>query len=139
MHREHWTRRRVPTRVVVEIFAVFGVLVCLAAAQGWRVNLLVAAAGRAEGAIEARFREDPRFADLRISRSTGGSITVSGTLPSPRDLLDLRSVVQSTTPATPANYIIRVGGKWVTWFPQPDRFEGWMQHDFPLLPNDRDQ
>ena len=111
---------------------------CLAAAQGWRVNYRVVAALRAESALEARFQKDPRFAELRITRSTGGSITVSGTLPSPRDLLDVRSVVQSTAPATPADYSIHVGGKWVTWFPQPDRFRDWMQHDFALLPNDRD-
>lgn len=138
MERVPWTRRRVPARVVVQIFAIFATLLALAAAQGWRVNYLVFAAMRATGAIEARFREDPRFADLKITRSTGGSITVSGRIPSPRDLLDLRSLVQSTAPATRTDYSIHVGGKWVSWFPQPDRFEAWMQHELPLVPNERD-
>ena len=135
MERLHWTRRHVPNRVLVEIFAAFGVLLSLAAAQGWRTNYLAFAAARATGALEARFRQDPRFTDLSITRSTGGSITVSGSVPSPRDLLDLRSLVQATAPAIPADYSIHVGGKWVTWFPEPERFEGWLQQDFALLPN----
>jgi hypothetical protein len=123
--------------VTLYVFAVYLALLALAATQGWRVNYRVVAARRAESALEARFRQDPRFADLSIARSTGGSITVSGRIPSPRDLLDLRSLVQSMAP-TPADYTIHVGGKWVPWFPQPDRFERWMQDDFALLPNDHD-
>ena len=138
MERVPWTRRPVPTRVTGYIFALFLALLALAATQGWRLNYRVVAALRAEGALHARFRQDPRFADLSITRSTGGSITVSGNVPSPRDLLDLRSLVQSTAPATRADFIIHVGGKWVSWFPEPDRFDGWMQNDLPLLPNERE-
>ena len=93
MERVPWTRRPVPTRVTGYIFALFLALLALPATQGWRLNYRVVAALRAEGALHARFRQDPRFADLSITRSTGGSITVSGNVPSPRDLLDLRSLV----------------------------------------------
>ena len=117
---------RLPLPVVVAIFAGLAGLVSPLAAEGWRNMQNMAAGRRTLQVIENRVRQDPRFSRVTFWRSTGGSVGLSGQIDAPRDVLALRTLVDSTVPTAPVFIDVTAKGNFVPGNVSREAFERWL-------------
>jgi hypothetical protein len=78
-----------------------------AVAQRWRLSR----AQREKEAVEQRLAQDPRFQQVKVGVATmegGATMMIYGFVASEVDLMDLRTTISSTHPATHVDYRVRV-------------------------------